>query len=262
MSALIRESHANNQVPLWVPASGGTIAGNLTLTGNLQVDGTTNLKGIVETENIVNMYAGSAALPSLQIIPDAGPPGFVEMRTDGSIKFGTLTLTTPPQTSFVPSNTPDADSLIVGGAVIAKVLQGVGPSPNTLITSTKNETPAPVSPAPAVAFGVDTLVPTIVGGEYDVMTRGLITLAAGVADVDDVVNVTLDAGTSAATGAVWTYQFKPSAVGANGYWQIRDRIVSDAVVASLGVTVQVVRAGGSTADYDVSQIQFDVTQVI
>jgi len=184
------------------------------------------------------------------------------MRTDGSIKFGTLTLATPPQTSFVPSNTPDADALIVGGAVIAKVLQGVGPSPNSLINATKNQAPAPVSPAPAVAFGVDTLVPTIVGGEYDVMTRGLITLAGGVADPDDVVDITLDAGTSAATGAVWTYQFKPSAVGANGYWQIRDRIVSDAVVASLGVTVQVVRAGASTADYNVSQIQFDVTQVI
>jgi hypothetical protein len=217
----------------------------------------------VETDDIVNMYAGTGApTPALQIIPDPGPPGFVEMRTDGSIKFGTLTLTTPPQTSFVPSNVPDSDSLTVGGAVIAKFLQGVGPSPNTLITSTKNQAPAPVSPAPAVAFGVDSPIPTIVSGEYDVMTRGLITLAAGVADVDDVVDITLDAGTSVATGAVWTYQFKPSAVGANGYWQIRDRIVSDAVVASLGVTVQVVRAGASTADYNVSQIQFDVTQVV
>jgi hypothetical protein len=178
------------------------------------------------------------------------------------MRFGTLNLATVPQTVLLTSNTPGNDVLTIGGTLIATTIQGIGPSPVSLINSTKNETPAPVSPAPAVAFGVDTLVPTIVGGEYDVMTRGLITLASGTADVDDVVDITLDAGTSAATGAVWTYQFKPSAVGANGYWQVRDRIVSDAVVPSLGVTVQVVRAGASTADYNVSQIQFDVTRVI
>jgi hypothetical protein len=94
------------------------------------------------------------------------------------------------------------------------------------------------------------------------MTRGIITLASGAPNVGDIINVTLDAGTSAATGAVWTYQFFPSATNSNGYWQIRDRITADAVVPSLGVTVQAILTGGSTAVYNASQIQFDVTRVI
>lgn len=291
MSALIRESHANNLTPLFLSAGGGVISGNVTVTGNLQVDGDANvdqnltvtqnigsganlsaagtlvvdglstLAGGANVDGVVNVYSSDTApLPALQIVPVAGPPEKVELRTDGSIGFGVLNLAVPPQTTFIPSATPNADVLTVGGALIAQEIQGIGPAPVTLINSTKNETPAPVSPAPAVAFGVDNLVATVVGGEYDVMSRGIITLAAGVADPDDIVNVTLDAGT--AIPAVWVYQFKPSAVGNNGYWQIRDRVVSDAIVPSIGISVQVLRAGASTADYDVSQVQFDVTRVI
>ena len=291
MSALIRESHANNQVPLFLSAGGGVIAGNVdiagTLTvggnvimssnlgvsgdvdisgntiisGNFAVAGLTDLSGGADIFDLVNIYAGQgAALPSLQMLPVAGPPDKIELRTDGSINFGTLNLATPPQTTFIPSNTPNADVFTVGGALIAQEIQGIGPAPVSLINSVKNQAPAPVSPAPPVAFGVDTLVATGVGFEFDVMSRGLITLAGGVPDPDDIVNVTLDAGT--AIPAVWVYQFKPSSVGNNGYWQIRDRVVSDAVQPSIGIEVQVLRAGGSTADYNVSQVQFDVTRVI
>jgi hypothetical protein len=178
------------------------------------------------------------------------------------MRFGTLNLATVPQTTLLTSNTPGADVLTIGGALIATTIQGIGPSPVSLINSTKNQAPVPTSPSPAVAFGVDTSVPTVIGGEYDVMTRGIITLASGSPNVGDVINVTLDAGTSAATGAVWTYQFRPSAVSANGYWEIRDRITADAVVPSIGVTVQAVLTGGSTAVYNASQIQFDVTRVV
>ena len=291
MSALIRESHANNLTPLFLSAGGGPISGNVDITGTLTVGGNvimssnlgvsgdvdisgntivsgnfavaglTDLSGGADIFDLVNIYAGQgAALPSLQMLPVAGPPDKIELRTDGSIGFGTLNLATPPQTTFIPSNTPNADVFTVGGALIAQEIQGIGPAPVSLINSVKNQAPAPVSPAPPVAFGVDSLVATGVGFEFDVMSRGLITLAGGVADPDDIVNITLDAGT--AVPAVWVYQFKPSAVGNNGYWQIRDRVVSDAVQPSIGIEVQVLRAGGSTADYNVSQVQFDVTRVI
>lgn len=292
MSALIRESHANNQTPLFLSAGGGTISGNVDITGNLTVggtgifggnldtsgnltaagdldvsgnvvvDGTLGVQGVVSVENDVNLYTAGGGTPALQFVGVVGPPDAIQLRTDGGIGFGTLNLLTPAQTTFIPSNTPNADVLTVGGAVIAQVIQGVGPAPVSPITSTKNIAPAPISPAPASSFAVDTPYPTVIGGEYDVMTRGLITLASGVPDVGDVVNVTLDAGTSVATGAVWTYQFRPSAVSANGYWEIRDRIVSDAVVPSIGVSVQVFLAGASTAVYNVSQIQFDITRVV
>ena len=292
MSALIRESHANNLTPLFLSAGGGTISGNVDITGNLQVGGTGSfgsnvdvtgdvgatgnldisgnaivygnlgIQGTVSTEGDVNFYTAGGGTPALQFVGVVGPPDAIELRTDGGIGFGTLTLTTPPQTVFIPSNTPGADVLTVGGAVIAGVLQGVGPAPVSPITSTKNVAPVPASPTPASSFAVDTPYPTIVGGEYDVMTRGLITLASGAPNVGDVINVTLDAGTSAATGAVWTYQFRPSATNANGYWEIRDRIVADAVVPSIGVSVQAVLTGGSTAVYNISQIQFDITRVV
>ena len=292
MSALIRESHANNLTPLFLSAGGGTISGNVTISGDLQVAGTgqfgnnvsvtgdigatgnldvsgngaiygtLGVGGTFATEGDVNIYTAGGGTPALQFVGVVGPPDSIELRTDGGIGFGTLNLTTPPQTVFIPSNTPNADSLTVGGAVIAQTLQGIGPSPVSLINSTKTVVPVPASPSPATAFTVDTSVPTIVGGEYDVMTRGIITLGSGAPNVGDVINVTLDAGTSAATGAVWTYQFRPSATNANGYWEIRDRIVADAVVPSIGVTVQAVLTGGSTAVYNASQIQFDVTRVV
>jgi hypothetical protein len=286
MSALIRESHANNLEPLFLSRGGGGISGNVTISGNLNVGGdgtfandvdigndltvTGNgdftgdvvVQGVLSADTDFNVYPPAGGTPALQIFGNNGPPASADIRSDGAMRFGTLNLATVPQTTFLASNTPGADVLTIGGALIASTIQGIGPSPVSLINATKNQAPAPVSPAPAVAFGVDTSVPTVIGGEYDVMTRGIITLAAGAPDVDDIVNITLDAGTSAATGAVWTYQFKPSATNANGYWQVRDRIVSDAVVPSLGVTAQVIRAGASTADYNVSQIQFDVTRVI
>lgn len=292
MSALIRESHANNLEPLFLSRQGGGITGNVTITGNLNVggDGTfandvdvgndltaggnltvvgnggitgdLAVTGFISTDGDLNVYPAGGGTPGLQIFGNAGPPASADIRSDGAMRFGTLNLATVPQTTFLASNTPGADVLTIGGALIASTIQGIGPAPVSLINSTKNQAPVPTSPSPAVAFGVDTSVPTVIGGEYDVMTRGIITLASGAPNVGDVINVTLDAGTSAATGAVWTYQFRPSATSANGYWEIRDRIVSDAVVPSLGVTVQAVLTGGSTAVYNASQIQFDVTRVV
>ena len=255
MSALIRESHANATQALFLPADG-----NATITGNLTVKGLTVLEGPVETDNIVNMYSSTTApVPALQILPVAGPPEKVQLRTDGSIGFGTLTLATNPQTTIQPSNTPNADVLTVGGALVATTLAGIGPAPVSLIAAPQTITPAPVSPAPAVGFAVSTNVGTQAGWEFDVMARGTIALAGGVADPDDIINIQLDAGTTGIS--VWTYQFKPSAVGANGNWQIRDRIVSDATTTTLFVAVQVLRAGASTADYTVNLAQLDATRV-
>ena len=261
MSALIRESHKNESEALWVSTSGGsTITGDLVLTGNLTVDGASVLKSVVETDNLVNMYSSTTAgVPGLQFIPVAGPPEKVQLRTDGRFEFGTLTLATVPQTILQPSNTPNADVLTVGGALVAQTLAGIGPAPVSLINATQTITPVPVSPAAAIGFPVSTNVPTQAGWEFDVMARGTLALAGGVADPDDIVNVQIDAGTTGIS--VWTYQFKPSAVGNNGNWQIRDRIVSDATTTTLFIAVQVLRAGASTADYTATLSQLDATRV-
>jgi hypothetical protein len=255
MSALIRESHANQTQALFLSADGSQ-----TITGDLTVTGTSFLRGNVETDGTVSIFAGSVpTTPSLQIIPSAGPPPNVEVRTNGAIEFGTLTLATVPQTTLVCSNTPGLDVLTVGGAIIGTTLAGIGPAPVSLITATQNITPAPVSPAPATGFPVQVNVPTQAGWNFDVMARGIITLAGGSSDPNDIVNVQIDAGTS--SPAVWTYQFRPSAVGANGNWAIRDRVVSDATTTTLFIAVQVLRAGASTANYNVSLLQLDATRV-
>jgi hypothetical protein len=254
MSALIRESHANETQALFLSADGSQ-----TITGNLTVTGLTKLEGIVETENIVNMYDGATVTPSLQILPGPGPPPSVQLRTDGVIRFGTLNLATVPQTTLAPSNTPGADVLTVGGALIATTLAGIGPAPTSLIAAPQTISPAPVSPAPAIGFAVSTNVPTQAGWIFDVMARGIITLAGGVPDPDDIVDVQLDAGTT--TPSVWTYQFRPSATNSNGLWAIRDRIVSDATTTTVFISVQVQRAGASTANYAVSLVQLDATRV-
>lgn len=257
MSALIRESHANETQALFLSASGSS-----TITGNLTVDGATFLKGIVETDNTVTMFAGTTAtVPSLQMVPVDAATEDIQLRSNGKIQFGTLTLATAPQSQIVTSNTPNGDVLTIGGAVIANTLAGIGPAPVSLITSTKTINPIPVNPIPATGFTVDVPVPTAVGQEYDVMARGLITLASGTPDPSDTVIIQLDAGTLASTGAVWTYQFLPATTTANGYWQIRDRIVADAVTPTLFVATQLTRYGASTANFSVSLIQFDVTRV-
>lgn len=255
MSALIRESHANETQALFLSASGSS-----TITGNLTVDGATFLKGIVETDSTVTMFAGTAAtIPSLQMVPVDAATEDIQLRSNGKIQFGTLTLATAPQSQIVTSNTPNGDVLTIGGAVIANTLAGIGPAPVSLITATQNITPAPVSPNPAIGFPVQVNVPTQAGWNFDVMARGIITLASGASDPNDIVNIQIDAGTT--TPSVWTYQFRPSATGANGNWQIRDRVVSDATTTTVFIAVQVLRAGASTANYNVSLVQLDATRV-
>lgn len=137
-------------------------------------------------------------------------------------------------------------------------LSGVGPAPTTLVTSTKTINPLPVSPTAASAFPVDVNYPTVSNQQYDVQARGILAAVGGVPDVDDIVNVTLDAG---ATTGVWTYQFKPSSVGDNGNWEIRDRITSDAAQTTIFISAQTLRAGASTANYSATLRQLDVTRV-
>ena len=265
MSLLLNESFANNQTPLFLTTQGGgSVTGNLNLSGNLTVGGLTTLKGIVETEDVVNMYAGTAApTPSLQLIPTVGPAG-MEIRTDGVIGFGVLNLATPPQTTLDTSATPGGDVLTVGGAIIGTTLAGIGPAPVSLINSTKTINPVPAIPTPAQGFPVDVNVPTAPGQEYDIMTRGLITLVSGTPSPQDYIVVTLDSGTSISTNAVWSYIFQPPGTGGvftSDKWQVRDRIISDAVTATVFVSVQHAPFGGSTAVYSMSQFQFDLVRV-
>ena len=137
-------------------------------------------------------------------------------------------------------------------------LAGIGPVPVSTITSSKTLNPVPVSPAAATAFGVDTNVPTISNAEYDVQARGLLAVVSGTPDVDDIINIQLDAGTG---NSLWTYQFKPSAVGANGVWQVRDRIVANQNTSTIFMAAQALLAGSSTAVHSATLVQMDVTRV-
>lgn len=261
MSLLANQTYANPAVPLWMSVNGGVVDGSLTVDGAVTAGSVTSSQqlgsGVVALANATGVTIGGFATSTVASAP--ANDMLLQVNGGNKMRFG-RTGTQAADTTFTPGVAgSNQDNLTVGGNLTAVGnLNGIGPNPVSLINTPRTISPAPVSPAAAIGFAVDTNVPTAVGQEFDVMARGIIALTGGVADPDDIVNVQLDAGT---VGGVWTYQFKPSSVGSNGNWQIRDRIVSDAVTVTLFIAVQVLRAGASTADYSVSLLQLDSTRV-
>jgi hypothetical protein len=273
MSALIRESHANETTALFLSPSGNSsISGNLNVGGNLDVGGNLNVNGIsnlfvgntttfetnVETKFLITSYAGTfVATPVFQLVPLVN--GNAVLQTNGSLIFSRLNSVAPPSTLFTPSAVVGGDVLTVGGAVNAVTLSGIGPAPISQIAAPVTVT-SPTAPAPLVGVPVTTNVPTQAGWEFDVEIKGDITRSSGVADPDDVVLVQVDTGTLAP--AVWNWYFKPSAVNLpTGEFNIRTRMISDATTPTVFCGVQTYRNGGSTAVYDVQIVQQDVTRV-
>jgi hypothetical protein len=279
MSALIRESHANETTALFLsPIGNSSISGNLNVGGNVDVGGNVNVGGEitvngfsnlfvggtttfqanVETKFLFTMYSGTfIPNPAFQIVPLIN--GNAALQTDGSLIFTRLNSTAPPQTLFTPSAAVNGDVLTVGGAVNAVTLSGIGPAPISQIAGPVTVT-SPTAPAPLVGVPVTTNVPTQAGWEFDVEIKGDITLASGVADPDDVVLVQVDTGSLAP--AVWNWYFKPQAVNLpTGEFSIRTRMISDATTPTVFCGVQTYRNGASTAVYDVQIVQQDVTRV-
>ena len=296
MSLTPNQSYANANRPLFVPYTDVSGSGyplnpifeQITLS-NSGVQGgfdttTIGLTGNVTWTTIDNINSSALATGRLFVfdtgVPAVGTEGRMQLLSGsggGPMSIAWVapgSSTTYPfvsgSTTFTLSNIAGvAGNLNVAGDVIAQdisgvnlvmsgTLAGVGPVPTSTITSSKTLNPVPVSPAAASPFGVDTNVPTISNAEYDVQARGLLAVVSGTPDVDDIVNIALDAGTGT---SVWTYQFKPSAVGANGNWQVRDRIVANANTTTIFMTAQALLAGASTAVHSATLTQMDVTRV-
>jgi hypothetical protein len=294
MSLVPNQSYANENTPLFVPytdVSGSGYPLNPTFnTINLSNPGTaggfdTTSVGMdgnvtfvtVDNTNCSTFATGKMYVFNTGIPPDGAGQGSMVLLGGNAMSIqwaapgGVTTPFMSGSNSFTLSNLAGvAGNLNVTGAVSATSdisgvnvfasgnLSGVGPVPTSTITSSKSLNPVPVSPTAASPFGVDTNVPTISNATYDVQARGVLAAVGGSPDVNDIVNIAIDAGSGT---SIWTYQFKPSAVGDNGNWSIRDRITANAATATIFLTAQVLRAGASTANYSASLIQMDVVRV-
>jgi len=228
-------------------------------TGRLFVFDTGN--PITGTGGHAQMLGGNTGMSLSYITGGGSTVPFITTTTSNMTLSNLLTIAGSPVVSgsmTIGTDVSASGNMFAQNITASGTLSGVGPVPTTLITSTKTINPLPVSPTPASAFPVDTNYPTASNQQYDVMARGILAAVGGAPDVDDIVNITLDAG---ATTGVWTYQFKPSSVGDNGNWEIRDRITSDAAQATIFISAQTLRAGASTADYSATLRQLDVTRV-
>lgn len=301
MSLLPNQSFANENRSLWVPytdVSGSGYPQNPTFeTINLSNSGEAGgfdvkaigLNGDVTCVSIDNTNASAFATGRLYVFdtgnPLTGTGGHAQIlggNTGCSFSYITGGGATVPFITTTTSNMTLSNLLTIAGSPVVSgsmtvgtdvsasgniygqnitasgTLSGVGPVPTQLVTSVKTINPLPVSPTAASAFPVDVNYPTASNRQYDVQARGVLAAVGGAPDADDIVNITLDAGT---TTGVWTYQFKPSSVGDNGNWEIRDRIISDAATATIFITAQTLRAGASTANYSATLRQLDVTRV-
>lgn len=255
MSLLGTPVYANPSTPLWASAGGGTISGFTTFAQGLESDGVTRvasplgLRLTAAPPNQVNV-AGILA-------PDAAGQNLY-FATNGIMYLGRNTAGNTANTTFTPAApASNNDVLAVGGTISTKA--GASITPQSLINSGKSVAPVPNSPT-ITTITNDTAYPTVIGGQYDVSVKGRILLASGASDPDDTIQVILTAG-SAYPGAIWNYVVYPSATGELGLFDIRTRVTSDAVLASMTVGLTAILAGASTAVYNASVLSFNATRV-
>ena len=257
MSLLGSQVYANSDTPIWVSAAGGTIAGNVVVEGTLEVDGASTLANTfftTATGALVGVGAGANVGLELR-------SGGVDanINSDGTIFFGREGAS-GGSTSITPGATANTDVVVIGGRITTPV--GGAITPISGITSTKTINPVPTDPAPAQAFVLDTNIPTILLGTYDVELHGRVLLASGTPDPNDVVLITLTAGITYPL-SIWSWAIKPSETNLAGFglYQHRIRLTSDSPLASMSVSAVTDLAGASTAVYSASLIYFNSTRV-
>ncbi len=264
MSLLIARDYANKGTPIWLPASGGTMTGNLTVNGT-----------ITATSDIISETEVDA--PSLRVIDGSGATlmalaqiaGNSVIQSTAPIKFtqlGTGSGNTTLTQSVAGANT---DLLAVGGTITALI----GPVPTQIITSTKTVNPIAVSPAAPSQFGVDTSITSISGAEYDVQVTGTVFCVSGTPDPADYIVVEFTAGGSGTVDAIVFPGAAAAGLGGNGVTglgplvaagaaatvTLRARVVSSASGTTLGANARVFLTG--TAVYGATLTVLDVQRV-
>ena len=264
MSLLFTPVYANPAQPFWLPASGGTIS------GNLQVDGT-----ITATSDIISETEVDA--PSLRVIDGSGATlmalaqiaGNSVIQSTAPIKFtqlGTGSGNTTLTQSVAGAN---ADLLAVGGTITANI----GPVPTQIVTSTKTVNPVAVSPAAPSQFGTDATVTSISGAEYDVQLTGTVYCVSGTPNAADYVVVNFTAGGSGTISAIVYPGVANAGLGGNGVTGIgpltaggaaatitlRTRLTSSASGTALSANARVFLTG--TAVYGATLTLLDVQRV-
>lgn len=281
MSALIKQSHANNNDPLWASAQGGenivtdsifiNQGGNITLgssinegttiTFNKSVSGDTYTQlneqyrggGLGGLELTVTNQGGYDSLGVGQVdiygqdaaLGTANYMSFKGTGTSFGVDFGTNA-----------SRTVYLDKLETGTAILTS--NTVGPVPvsiNTGLTYAIN--PIPTSPTAFSYFGFAVNYPTVLNQEYDVYAMGTFGLVSGAVDptIPDIMAGVFEVGgTGTGTG---TFYFNPS----NGNWSMRARLICTTATPTLKVGLQNTRKGTSTAVWSAACILCDVVRV-
>jgi len=264
MSLLISRDYANSGTPLWLPASGGTMTGNLTVNGT-----------ITATSDIISETEVDA--PSLRVIDGSGATlmsfaniaGSNVIQSTAPIKFTQLGTGSGNTTLTLSAAGANTDNLTVGGTVNCLI----GPVPTQVITSTKTVNPVAVSPAAPSQFGVDTSITSISGAEYDVQVTGTVFCVSGTPDPADYIVYEFTAGGSGTVDAIVFPGAAAAGLGGNGVTglgplvaagaaatvTLRARVVSSASGTTLGANARVFLTG--TAVYGATLTVLDVQRV-
>jgi hypothetical protein len=265
MSLLISRDYANKGTPLWLPASGGTMSGNLIVNGTI----TATSDIISETEvDAPSLRVIDSNAASKMILENAG--GFTLIQSTDPIKFtrlGTNSGNTTLTQSVFGANT---DNLTVGGSINCLI----GPVPTQIITSTKTVSPIAVSPTAPSQFGTDNTVTSVSGAEYDVQVTGTVYCVSGTPDAADYIVYNFTAGGSGTISAIVFPAVADAGLGGNGVTGIgplvaagaaatitlRARVVSSASGTALSANARVFQTGG-TAVYGATLTVLDVQRV-
>jgi hypothetical protein len=262
MSLLISRDYANKGTPLWLPASGGTMSGNLVVAGDISASGTIRAGTEMETLRYVTIDPSGTETGDIRHVTGGGISFAGDIFKFG--KLGTTNVNTTLTPSVFGANT---DNLTVGGTVNCLI----GPVPTQVITATKTVNPVAVSPAAPSQFGTDATITSISGAEYDVQVTGTVFCVSGTPNAADYIVYNFTAGGSGTLSAI---VFPGEALlGANGVTglgpltaggaaatvTLRARVVSGASGTALSANARVFLTG--TAVYGATLTVLDVQRV-
>lgn len=282
MSALIRQSHANNTDPLWASANGGEniVTDQLTINqgGNITMGSSINDRTPIIFNKALN--GSTQATLSAEYVADDNQDLALTLQNEQGqydiLQIGDLFVFGLGQNygagdylsfngtggsfglSWGDLNTRTAylDKLETGVGVLTSNI--IGPVPvNCAVGGPYAINPIPTSPTAFDYFGLAPSYPTTSGNEYDVCAMGTFTLVSGTADanVPDIMAVSFSVG-GTQTGLVTNY-FNP----ATGNWNIRARLICTSTSASIRVGCQNTQKGTSTAVWSATCSLCDIVRV-
>lgn len=289
MSALIRQSHANNTDPLWASTQGGEdiVTNEITINpggainvgegGFMTLASSINSSTGIIFNKAVNgstytqfqqAYIGGVA-PNQAVVLINEASDYETLQLGNLVVYGNAGFGAPNYVSlqgtgtnvgmsYGDNNTRTAFMDVVPGppSILQLNSSCVGPIPTTFCNTTVAVAPVPNAPALFDSFLITNPYATTSGQEYDFACRGVITLSSGTPDasIDDLFIIKVVVG--GATTGTQNYIFNPNA----GTWYVRDRLICT-TNSTLSVEVQNVNRGTSTAVYDCNMVMGDIVRV-